>query len=231
MKAQPTLRAGIAALALSTVAGLTWGCVAEPPSQTAAPATTPSALTPSVTTPTPSPTATPTDDSVRDVSELGEPADYGTGTFPVSFFAAPGGSYICFIGTGGAGCQVWYSKPANEPTADEVCKGDREPVSGPQLLGSEPAAWVCRSDPMALPFLRGEKANRKNKALAWWDPTFGTSASGRGEDAQRLAVLPDGKTLVAGDFRCTSTENGATCENTSTGEGFRATRAKVDLLP
>lgn len=216
MKAQPTLRAGIAALALFTVAGLIWGCVAEDPSRAVTTATSPSASQVDATA----------DATERDVSRMGGPAERDRVRYLANFFASPSGNFLCFISAAGAGCagSTW---DAGVRPSRKICKGEGG-VMGPELWGTTPAAWACGTDPHSLPFLNSG-TDDDNLGVAWWDARFGASAPFPPEPSQQLAILPDGKALVAGDFRCSVAKDTVTCRNSRTGEGFRVSRAKVDL--
>jgi hypothetical protein len=189
------------------------------------------AASPSVPEPTTGPASPPQttpgpDVSVRDVSTIGEPAQFEKYEFLNNSFASPSGNLHCFINTAGAGCQATTWDAGVAPSQKKTCS-DTEPVLGPEVWGSGKAAWTCGSDPHSLPYL-GEQGGGQ---VTWWDATFGESVPSATDPTVNLAVLPYGKTLVAGDFRCSMAEDGVTCTNTRTGNGFHASRAKVDLTP
>lgn len=218
MKAQPALRAGIAVLALSTVAGLIWGCVAEHPSGAATTATIRSA----------SQVVATADAAERDVSRMGEPAEKDRVRYLANYFASPAGNFLCFISAAGAGCAGRTWQAGVEPSR-KICRGEGA-VMGPELWGATPAAWACGTDSHSLPFL-SSRTDGANRGVAWWDAAFGASAPFPPESSQQLAILPDGKALVAGDFRCWVAADAVTCRNSRTDEGFRVSRARVDLKP
>jgi hypothetical protein len=217
-------RAGVAAVVLAAVTGVTWTATTLPRLSTPVIAASPTVPQPTAV-PTTSGRPTPSADAtVRDVSTVGSPSEYETYTFLNNSFASPSGNLHCFISASGAGCAGREWDAGVQPSQKETCS-DSEPVLGPEVWGDGKAAWACGHDPHSLPYL-GEEGG---EMVEWWDATFGESV--RDENALNLAVLPYGKTLVAGDFRCTMAEDGVTCRNTRTGHGFHASRAKVDLKP
>ncbi len=211
--------AGLAALSLVVVAGLAWGWAALPLLAQQGIAAVPTMSRP---TPVPSPSPKPT---VRDVSAIGEPSQGDNDTeFLNNFFASPTGNFHCFISTAGAGCagEKWARGVA--PSRAKVCP-DTEPLLGPELWGSAPAAWSCGSDPHSIPLLGGEGG----QGVSWWDSTFGASIPLASHPSVKVAVLPYGKTLVAGDFSCSMARDGVTCSSTVSGHGFHVSKSKVDL--
>lgn len=226
------------AAAVAAVVAVVWGAsilpgrtqpvIAASPEPTASVQTTVKPTPTSATsTPEPTPTATFPPGNVRDVSKIGSPAEYGKYSFLNNYFASPTGNFQCFINTAGAGCTGRDWDPGVEPAQSKVC-ADTEPVIGPEVWGTKKAAWECGSDPHSFPYLVDDEPS---DGVAWWDVTFGEKLPAPWDTTQTLAVLPYGKTLVAGDFRCTMAEAGVTCVNTRTGEGFTASRSKVDLTP
>jgi len=215
-----TRNASVAALALVAVVGVVWGSTVLPRlTQQGIPAspTTSQPTTPSQ--PTPGPKA-----SVRDVSTIGDPSERDSYEYLVNYFASPTGNLHCFISTAGAGCAGEKWDPGVAPSRTKVCS-DQEPLLGPELWGSAAAAWNCGSDPHSLPYLGGEGG----QGVSWWDPTFGESIPSPTNPSVKLAVLPYGKTLIAGDFSCSMAKDGVTCSNARTGQGFHVSRAKVKL--
>lgn len=225
---QRARRAGVAAVALVAVAGIAWGSIALPrPGQPAVPAAPPSvqatAGTPSPSESIPAPPAA--DASVRDVSGLGSWTQVGDLRFRTNSFASPTGTFRCFLGTAGAGCLATPPAPDVKPV--EGGCGDT-PISGPDVWGTAPATWGCHGDPQAFPYLGDpEYAD----FVAWWDADFGDSVRVPGMPPATLAVLPNGKSLVAGDFRCSMANDAVTCRNTRTGHGFFASRSELNLKP
>lgn len=212
--------AGLAALSLVVVAGLAWGWAALPLLAQQGVDAVPTMSRPTTVRPTPTPKPT-----VRDVSAMGEPSqgDHDT-EFLNNSFASPSGNFHCFISTAGAGCagEKWARGVA--PSRSKVCP-DTEPLLGPELWGSAPAAWSCGSDPHSIPLLGGEGG----QGVSWWDSTFGGSIPLASHPSVKVAVLPYGRTLVAGDFSCSMAKDGVTCSNIRTGHGFRVSRGRVDL--
>lgn len=221
-----TRAVGAAALVLTAVVGVGWAVSALPQLTRPVIVASPSAPEPTAGPTSASQTTPSPDASVRDVSTVGEPAEFEDYQFLNNSFASPSGNLHCFINTAGAGCQATTWDAGVAPSQKKTCS-DTEPVLGPEVWGSGKAAWACGSDPRSLPFL-GEQGGDQ---VAWWDGTFGESTPLDGDSSVRLAVLPYGKTLVAGDLRCTMAEDGVTCTNTRTGHGFHASLGGVDLTP
>ncbi|MCA0296114.1 MAG: hypothetical protein LCH96_12585 [Actinobacteria bacterium] len=220
-----TRTAGLAAVSIAAVIAVIWGASVLPgrsrPDIAASPGPVPSVSVQS--TPTPTASFSP-GGKVRDVTKIGAPGEGEAGEFLNNYFASPSGNFQCFINTTGAGCVGGTWAPGVLPSRKICSEGS---PSGPEMWGSKPAAWHCSTDPHSFPYLdRGYE-----EGVAWWDDTFGTSMRDPWTHTQKLAVLPYGKGLVAGDFRCTMAKTGVTCVNTRTGEGFTASRAKVDLTP
>lgn len=230
-----TRTAGVAALALVAVLGVAWGSTVLPGRTQQGVAATPSPNMPTSVQPTPRESATsvttpanPTFSSggtVRDVSQVGEPAGYPEDEQHLeSFFASPTGNFLCTMSTAGARCTGTWDKGV-EPSR-KICDVD-EVVEGVQVEGTKPAAWFCGSDAQSFPFLNGDGGH----GVDWWDPTFGESIPFPANPSVKLAVLPYGKTLVAGDFSCSVATDGVTCRNTRSGSGFLVSRSRVDLQP
>lgn len=217
-------RAGVAAVVLVAVAGVTFAATTLPRLSRPVIAASPTVPQPTAVLTTPGRPTPGADATVRDVSTVGAPSEYETYTFLNNSFASPSGNLHCFISASGAGCAGREWDAGVQPSQKETCS-DSEPVLGPEVWGKRKAAWACGGDPHSLPYLGDEGG----ASVDWWDAAFGESV--KDENARSLAVLPYGKTLVAGDFRCTMAEEGVTCRNTSTGHGFHASRGKVDLKP
>lgn len=225
--------AGVSALAIAVVIGAVWGWSIlpgrTPQNVAASPSPNPTATVQPTTdgSVTPVPTrATPTfspGGTVRDVTNTGEPVDYPEASLE-SYFASPSGNFQCTISAAGSRCTGTWDKGV-EPSR-KICDVD-EVVEGVQVAGTKPAAWFCGSDAQSFPFLGSEGG----KGVNWWDSTFGETMPAPWDHSQRLAILPYGKTLVAGDFRCTMAKTGVTCINTRSGQGFTTSRSQVDLTP
>ena len=224
--------AGGAALAIVTVLGVAWGSTVLPGRAQQNIAATPSPVSPTSVQPTPSESATsgptPTEPTfssggtVRDVSLVGARAGYPESEeYLENFFASPSGNFLCTLSTVGARCTGTWNKGVEPPRT--MC--DDGVVEGVQVEGTKPAAWFCGSDAQSFPFLNDEGGD----GVDWWDATFGESIPWPMDPSVQLAGLPYGKTLVAGDFRCSMAKAGVTCTNTRTGAGFLTSRAKVDF--
>lgn len=212
-------------LELVVVAGLAW-IVADPPGLGISPVVASPAPATVTTSAPPTPSASgPTVPTTRDVSTTGAVAERDSASYLVSFFASPTGDLHCFISTAGAGCQGAWAEGVQP--AHSICKGEGA-VLGPEVWGRGPAKWECGTDPHSLPFLYGDDSGDET---AWWDSGFGAAITDPDNPDQTLAVLPNGRSLVAGDFTCTTAGDGVTCTNSRTGEGFRARTTKVTLTP
>jgi hypothetical protein len=160
---------------------------------------------------------------------MGSPSQFSNSVASLdNYFASPTGNLHCFISRAGAGCsgEKWDKgvKPSRKSCGSEGV------VMGPEVWGSAAAAWACGTDPHSFPYL-GKGPDAGGEGVAWWDETFGDSIPSPSAPSVRLAVLPYGKTLVAGDFSCSMARDGVTCSNALTGHGFHVSRAKVDLQP
>lgn len=229
---------GVALLAVVLSVGVIWGVTTLPgrsqsivaaspqpgPASTSVAPSESAGSSPSATAVRPSTSA---DGKVRDVSKLGAPADGQEGEMLVNYFASPTGNFHCFISTVGAGCTGQDWDAGVEPSR-AVCKGSEGGVMGPEIWGTANAAWECGTDPHSFPFFY-DSENPDESPVAWWDESFGESAPWSVDPTQTLAILPYGKTLVAGDFSCTMAKAGVSCHNSATGSGFKASRAKVEL--
>jgi hypothetical protein len=239
-------RIGIAALALALIAGLAAGL----PGLTGASA--PIAATPSVaptgwaiSSPTapssPSPSTTlvrPTWDptaTTRDVSAVGEQIEYAAaGTTPrqtrANFFASPSGKFWCTISTEFANCNNTVEMPGIEPTRTELGCDDTV-VAGVEVNSHDRGSWYCSGDQNQFPQLNdADGSGMSIDGTLWWDAEFGQTRPGLGDPRYTLAVLPYGKTLIAGDFSCTTATTGVTCTNTRTHHGFRISQSAVKLF-
>ena len=233
-----TRTAGVAALAVVTVLCVVWGSTVLPGRTQQGIAAGPSPNMPTSIQPTPSESATsrptstkPTFSSggtVRDVSKVGEPAGYPEAKKHLeSFFASPSGNFLCTMSTVGARCTGTWDKGV-EPLR-KICDVDGV-VEGVQVDGAMPAAWFCGSDAQSFPFLNGEFGDGEGgHGVDWWDPTFGESIPFPVNPSLQLAVLPYGKTLVAGVFTCFTATVGVTRRSTLSGNGFLISRSRVDL--
>lgn len=230
-----TRTAGVAAVVLVAAGALIWGSGAIPrlahPEVAATPAATRATSGSSTSGPTElePPTTSSGSATVRDVSQLGTPIEdvHIKGEMRVSYFASPSGNLKCFIGTSGAGCaaNTWAAGVA--PARAKVC-ADNEPLQGPEVWATKAAAWECGGDAHSWPYL-GKGSDSGGDGVAWWDSSFGESVPLPGDSSTKMAALRYGRTLVAGDFRCSMATAGVTCTNTATGHGFLASHGTVTL--
>lgn len=145
---------------------------------------------------------------VRDVSALGRSNEGGG---KLNDFAMPSGNIWCAIAVDRASCWVNEYDAGAEPkdSAGQYFVG----------VGAFGASWGIGNGAGGKPDLDGYFPEGR----AWWDAQFGSKLR-LPNSSTDLAVLPYGKSLVAGDFQCTSTTKGAQCENTATGHGFLISR-------
>jgi|GEM_PF-2396847 len=246
-RVQRNRRIGVAGLGVALVAGL---AVSLPPlTRTNAPiAATPSpSPTASVTmsptessSPDPTPSTTlvrPNWDSTsttRDVSTVGEQIEYAAADVKprearANFFSSPSGKFWCTISTEFANCNNIVEMPGIAPTREHIGCDDGV-VAGVEVNSKGRGAWYCSGDQNQYPQLNDvDGFGRSIDGTLWWDAAFGQTRAEMDNPASILAVLPYGKTLIAGDFRCTTATTGVTCTNTRTTHGFRISQSAVKL--
>ena len=166
--------------------------------------------------------STSADGSERDVTGMGD-AEYEDG--PVNFFASKSGNIWCNLATGSARCwALTYDRGAELKGCGKGADGSQNFVD----LRQGAAQWGCGSDIGGLPFL-DVKEGQRNAGVSWWDAEFGSTAKIESDSGTVLAVLPAGKTLIDGDFRCTMGKEVVTCTNTATNHGFVLSSAGAKL--
>lgn len=134
-------------------------------------------------------------------------------------FASPTGRIWCALSDEWALCHFPRGMDSSRvPPSSTVCPGAELDVTGVSVIDA--ADYFCSGGAEALPQTDGEY-------VAWWKTTGFPSVK---YDGQRLAVLPYGRTLVAGDFVCLSEKVGVTCGNIATGKGFRVALAGVTFI-
>lgn len=235
-----------AALALAVVGGLGWGTSLIPrpvqPGIVASPSPVPTSSSPtSGASPSPSPSTTlvrpnwdPTA-TTRDVSTVGEQIEYSAaGITPretrANYFSSPSGKFWCTISTEFANCNNNVDMPGIEPTRTELGCDDGV-VEGVEVTGKGRGAWYCGSDQTQYPQLNDPNGwGMSVDGTLWWDAEFGQTRPGLQDPTYTLAVLPYGKTLIAGDFRCTTATTGVTCTNSRTQHGFRISQYELKLF-
>ncbi len=235
-----------AALALAVVAGLGWGTSLIPrpvqPGIVASPSPVPTSSSPNSSatqTPTPSttlvrpnwdPTAT-----TRDVSTVGEHIENSQpdGTpreTRLNYFASPSGKFSCTISTEFANCNNNVEMPGIKPTREQVGCDDIL-VAGVEVDSKGRGDWYCSGDQNQFPQLNDPDGSGISvDGTLWWDAEFGQTRPGLQDPTYTMAVLPYGKTLIAGDFRCTTATSGVTCTNSRTQHGFRISQSEVKLF-
>lgn len=188
-----------------------------PPPTTAATASgaTTTAPAPDPTVPTPAAPAVPNAAGAIDVSSTVADAGYAS-------FASPSGKIWCAFYDTGASCNFPPDYAATIPSTDQVCPDDPLNVTGVEVT-SAGAAYFCSGDSGSNPVLNTDDPT----STAWWTKTGWASVKVKG---QKLAILPYGKSLVAGDFVCASAKTGVTCGSLTTGKGFRMARAGVAFI-
>ncbi len=235
-----------AALALAVVGGLGWGTTLIPrpvqPGIVASPSPVPTSPRPTSSA-TPSPTSSTTlfrpnwdpTATTRDVSTVGEQIEYSAADVTprdtrANFFASPSGKFWCTISTEFANCNNHVEMPGIEPTREQLGCDDAL-VAGVEVNSKGRGAWYCSGDQNQFPQLNGPDGSGTSvDGTLWWDAEFGQTRPGLQDPTYTLAVLPYGKTLIAGDFSCTTATSGVTCSNSRTHHGFRISQAELKLF-
>jgi hypothetical protein len=105
------------------------------------------------------------------------------------------------------------------PKPSKVCPGAGIDVTGVGVT-KDGVDYFCSGGAEALPQTNG-------LYTAWWKSTGYPAVT---YDGQKMATLPYGKKLVHGKLICLSEQSGITCGNTSTGAGFKISRAGVTFI-
>lgn len=138
-------------------------------------------------------------------------------------FASPSGKIWCAIYADDALCHFPFDYAGVIPDGGTVCPGESIDVTG-AMVDEGSADYFCSGDPEADPRLGDSDSVA---STAWWKATGWPKAT---LDGERLAAVPYGRSLVAGDYICASAKNGVTCANTATGKGFRIARSGVAFI-
>lgn len=137
-------------------------------------------------------------------------------------FVSPTGRLLCHLGPDGATCAATPGAMKKAPPASEVC-----PSGGtPNAIGvTSSASWSCASGQVADPTERTDLY-----AMVDWPYRYGRwQVLPDSGFSTKVAVLPYGRTLVAGTYRCSMATSGVTCKNTATGASFVLNQAGVTL--
>lgn len=153
--------------------------------------------------------------SVASRSSTTTPRPVATGTSietqaELSNFVSPSGRILCAMTRSRAWCTFPDGMDRNGiPAAEQICPGG--------------AVGSVEISPAGLTFLCGDPG-------PWAEPGTKTTLWADGYDvgiANGMVRLPYGWTLSTPRASCSSAENGVTCINVTTGEGFRVARAGV----
>lgn len=220
-----------AAFVILLVVGCGQGPLGASPGAPSVPGTsvaTPS-LSASAETPGSTPGSTPSRPDASDAPTIPDPATALDVSKTVekallASFASPSGRIWCAIYATDALCHFPYDFTSTIPDSDEVCPELGLDVTGVSV-GLGDAEYFCSGDPAADPRVENSDSVA---TIGWWKDTGWPSAE---VDGQKVATLPYGKALVAGDYVCASATNGITCANTTSGKGFRMARAGVTFIP
>lgn len=219
----------IPALSVALVLLLGAGCAQDPSVDPAVlpsvpPATASAEPGPSSPSPvSPSASPTPTGPSVPgtagalDVSATVADAGFAS-------FASPSGKIWCALYEEDALCHFPFDYAGKIPNSKKVCPELSELDVTGVAVSADGADYFCSGDPGSLPQVEDSDSAASTR---WWPATGWPSVK---LDGQKLATLPYGKSLVAGDYVCASARDGVTCANTATGKGFRMARAGVAFI-
>ena len=175
-----------------------------------APTVTPATVTPSPTASTPAKPTVPDTAGALDVSTFGDSAH----------FASPTGRIRCALGSDWTLCHFPRDMNMSKvPKPSKVCPGAGIDVTGVGVT-KDGVDYFCSGGAEALPQTNG-------LYTAWWKSTGYPAVT---YDGQKMATLPYGKKLVHGKLICLSEQSGITCGNTSTGAGFKISRAGVTFI-
>lgn len=173
-------------------------------------------VTPFVPSPRPS-SATPSTPAKPTVPDAAGALDVSS--YESAHFASPTGRIWCALAKDWTLCH--FPRDMNRslvPKPSKVCPGAGIDVTGVSVI--KKADYFCSGGAEALPQTDGEYTN-------WWRSTGYPSVT---YDKQKMATLPYGRKLVHGAYICLSEQSGITCGNTSTGAGFRISRAGVTFI-
>jgi len=146
------------------------------------------------------------------------------GLAEISYFAAPSGNIQCYLSRSAAGCEV---EQRDSGGTSEPCAEGGMLNNSVSLDASDRGQQGCSHDWPGAPYLatRAGATQAPRIGVDWWDAQFGGTVDVfLNPETAIYAVLPYGKTLVAGDSRCTMTTDGPSCTNTATGHHFTVNR-------
>lgn len=208
-------RAGvIGVVLLSLLTGCVGGAQAWTPGPIITESVTPPPFTPTAVTPSPTVT-TPAKPTVPDAAGALDVSSYES-----AHFASPTGRIWCALAGDWALCHFPRDMNTSKvPKPSKVCPGAGIDVTGVSVT-AEGADYFCSGGAESLPQTNGIYTG-------WWKPTGYPAVT---YDGQKMATLPYGRKLVHGHLICLSEQSGITCGNTSTGVGFRISRAGVTFI-
>lgn len=135
-------------------------------------------------------------------------------------FVSPDGTYACSLAKQGVDCRATDAARKQAPTTKGLCKNGLDPDT---LSLAGRASWTCRGN--TIGWVEHGSPNVD------WVSDYGEWKVIKGSGYPReIAVLPSGRTLVAGDLRCTMDASAAvTCRNERTKASFKLGKAGVTL--
>lgn len=208
-------RAGVIGVVLLT---LLTGCVSAAQQWTPGPIITESVTPPPVTPGTASPSTTVTTPAKPTVPDAAGAIDVST--YESAHFASPTGRIWCALAGDWALCHFPRDMNMSKvPKPSKVCPGAGIDVTGVGVT-TKGVDYFCSGGAEALPQTNGSYTG-------WWKSTGYPSVN---YDGQKMATLPYGRKLVHGELICLSEQSGITCGNTTTGEGFKISRAGVIFI-
>ncbi len=208
-------RAGVIGVILLT---LLTGCVRASDNWTPGPVITESVTPPPVTPATVTPSATASTPARPAVPDAAGALDVKT--YESAHFASPTGRIWCALAGDWALCHFPRDMNMGKvPKPSKVCPGAGIDVTGVGVT-KDGVDYFCSGGAEALPQTNG-------LYTAWWKSTGYPAVT---YDGQKMATLPYGRKLVHGNLICLSEQSGITCGNTSTGAGFKISRAGVTFI-
>lgn len=208
-------RAGVIGVILLTLLA---GCVRASDNWTPGPVITESVTPPPVTPATVTPSATASTPARPAVPDAAGALDVKT--YESAHFASPTGRIWCALAGDWALCHFPRDMNMGKvPKPSKVCPGAGIDVTGVGVT-KDGVDYFCSGGAEALPQTNG-------LYTAWWKSTGYPAVT---YDGQKMATLPYGRKLVHGNLICLSEQSGITCGNTSTGAGFKISRAGVTFI-
>jgi hypothetical protein len=174
-------------------------------------------VTPFRPSPGPTPSTTPTKPAKPTVPDATGALDVSS--FESAHFASPTGRIWCALAKDWTLCHFPRDMNTSKvPKPSKVCPGAGLDVTGVSVI--KKAEYFCSGGAEALPQTDGEYTG-------WWPATGYPAVT---YDGQKLATLPYGRKLVHGAYLCLSEQSGITCGNSTTGAGFKISRAGVTFI-